>query len=116
MTKRTWEGKSLFPLTASKSITEGSQGRSLEMGTAAEAMKECCLVTCSLKLAHAYFLYTPGLPFQRWYHLSGLGPTTCVSHLPTDHSGRDIVSIEFPSSVMSPACAYLGPLKEWKLA
>jgi hypothetical protein len=35
----------------SQTITEGSQGRNLEIENAAEAVKECCLLVCSIWVA-----------------------------------------------------------------
>jgi hypothetical protein len=53
-------------------ITKGklklTQGRNLEAGAVAEAMKGCCLLACFPWLAQLAFLQNPGLPAQGWHH------------------------------------------------
>jgi hypothetical protein len=48
-------------------IMAGSQGRNLEEGTEAEAMKEYCLLICSPWLYSVSFLNNTGPPDQEWH-------------------------------------------------
>lgn len=45
MTYRNLERKGF--ISVSHSVTEGSQGRNLELRTEAEAVEECCFLACS---------------------------------------------------------------------
>lgn len=58
----------------------GSQAR-----TQAGTMEERHLLACFSRLAHATFLYNPGLPVQGWHHLQWHGPshTTTVPYTHT---------------------------------
>jgi hypothetical protein len=62
MTKATWEGKGLFSLHFHNSVQYGrksgqelKQGRNLEAGADAEAMKEYCLLACFCGLLSLLF-------------------------------------------------------------
>jgi hypothetical protein len=48
-----------------KSGQEFKQGRNLEAGADAEAMKGCCFLTCSIWLAQSAFSQNQGPPAQR---------------------------------------------------
>jgi hypothetical protein len=78
---------------------KGSQGRNLEAGTEAEAMKELCLLACSSKLAQLSFFYNPR-PMDDITH-SELGPSPSIINeekAPTGQSDRGNSSTRFPLS------------------
>lgn len=72
--KQLQRGKGLF-----KSITEGNQGMDLESESEPEAMKEQCLLTCSLCLAQSAFLYKLG-PLSQGRHSPQCSETTNITH------------------------------------
>ena len=64
----TWRGKGLFPILITKFITSGvktgTQGRSLEIRSTAEATEKGLRLALSSWLAHPAFLYNSGPPSQ----------------------------------------------------
>jgi hypothetical protein len=50
-------------------IMKGNQGRNLEAGTNAEAIKEYCLLAWSPWLAQPAFVYHPGPPYPGWHDM-----------------------------------------------
>ena len=69
--KTTWREKDLFHLivcTIYRGVSARTHRKDQEAGTEAEAMKECCLLTCSLWLAQSAFIYHPELSYQERYH------------------------------------------------
>ena len=111
--KVTWGWKTLFYLTAcgpsSREVRAGSQGRNLETGTDAQVMKRCYLLTGSF-----YFLFhkdhppRSGTTSAEWtliYISRQL--ETFTAGLPAGQYGRDIFSVEVPSSQMILACVKL---------
>lgn len=62
-----------------KSGWELKEGRNLEAGDA-EAMKGCCLLDCSLRLAQTAFWYKPGPSAQDGTSHGGLGPPTSLTN------------------------------------
>ncbi|KAL6048499.1 hypothetical protein STEG23_023266 [Scotinomys teguina] len=55
------------PMGLFQSIIQGSQGKSLQAGTDAEAMDECCLQSCSPWSAQFAFFYHLEPPVYRWH-------------------------------------------------
>jgi hypothetical protein len=58
-----------------KSGQKLTQGRNLEAGADAEAMKVCCLLDCFPWLAQPAFLQNPEPPAQGWHHPQWAGPS-----------------------------------------
>lgn len=111
----------LFPLTpytpTRRELRAGTEGRNLEAGTDAEAIKECYLLSCPLRLSQLDFLYIPGPHIQEWQQPQWAGPSPInhqsIKHLtdmPTGQSEVDIFSIEFLGSQITLACVPLTKL------
>lgn len=56
--------ESVYLASRLQPITEGSQGGTLEVGTEAESMEECCSLACSPALAHQPIYLSSSTQFQ----------------------------------------------------